>query len=214
MPKPEFDIVIEKNLAEVRHDVSSKSPRGRFYAGLFFIAILIASPSIFLFEPGKHNRPSMWQDILISPIDSSGFIFPICLLFLYFAVMGFVTFRYLFAAYPSDETMRCDSSTLTVSKVAWFDTSNSHWKTWSFSLNEVTEIKYGVIASAKQTSIRGLRFRAQGKTWKILPGLEAPEAVEILKALMEMGARVIYDTKLEVKAAKVLKDRAVYGPWT
>ena len=109
--------------------------------------------------------------------------------------------------------MRCDPSTLTISKVAWFDTSNSKWKTREFPLSEVMELRYGVIASAKQTSIHGIRFRVWGERQKMLPGLEAPEAAAVLKALREVGARVIDDPELEVKAEKILKDRAVFGPW-
>ena len=79
---------------------------------------------------------------------------------------------------------------MTISKVPWLDVRNSHWVTHTYSLHDISQIRFGVIASAKGSSMRGLRFLASGKKQKVLPGLKAPEAKEILKALKALGADV------------------------
>jgi len=199
MLQQEFNIVITESSVDVRHDVSSKSPKGRFYVGLFFLAFLILVICGVIFLPGKHGAPSMWHDVSTSPINSAGFIFPLSLVLLGAIFMGCVATRYLLAAYPSDETVHCDRSTLTVSKVPWLDVRNSKWTTRSYSLRDVSHLRFGVIASAKGSSIYGIRFVAAGKKLKVLPGLEAPEAAEILQGFKALGADVVDDPKLSKK---------------
>lgn len=208
MVQQEFNIVITESSVDVRHDASRKSPKGRFYMGLFFLAVLILVACGIVLLPGKHGTPSMWYDISTSPINSADFIFPLSLVALFVVFMGYVTKRYLLAAYPSDEAIHCDRLTLTVSKVPWLDVSNSKWTTRSYLLRDVSQLRFGIIASAKGASIYGIRFVADGKRQKVLPGLEAPEAAEILKALRELGANVVDDPKLSKKVETTLGRRS------
>ena len=207
MLKQGFEIVITESSIDVRHDVSSESPRGRFYAGLFFLALMTLLLCGLIFLPGKHGRPNMWHDFSTSPIDSEDFILPLSLILLFATGSGYIATRYLLAAYPSDEAIHCDRSTLTVSKVPWLDASNRTWRTRSYPLGEVSKLRFGIIASAKGSSIYGIRFVATGKDQKILPGIQAPEAAEILKALAILGADVVDDPKLPQKVEEALSKR-------
>jgi len=204
MPEKEFDIVITENSVDVRHDVSSESPKRRFYAGLFFLMLIILGACVLVLLPGKHGRPNMWHSLSSSPIDSADFIVPLSLVLIFVIWMSYVGTRWLLAAYPSDEALHCDRSTLTVSKVPWLDAGNTRWITRSYPLMDISRIRFGVIASAKGSHIYGIRFLAAGKKQKVLPGLEAPEAAEILKALTTLGADVVDDPKLSKKVERAL----------
>ncbi len=207
MTQREFKVVITESSVDVRRDVSSKSQKGRFYMGLFFLAFVILTICGLVFLPGKHDAPSMWHDISTSPINSGDLIFPLSLVLLFAVSMGFLATRYLLAAYPSDEAVHCDQSTLIVSKIPWLDVSNSKWTIRSYPLKDVSQLRFGIIASAKGYSIYGICFVAEGKTQRVLSGLEAPEAAEILRALKELGADVVNDPKLSKKVEATLRRR-------
>ncbi len=101
------------------------------------------------------------------------------------------TKRYVTLAYPSDETFRCDRSTLSIARVRWLDIRNSHWDRWSHSLSDVEGIQYRAIARLRVGSIYGLRFISGGKTRRVLPGLKPHDAEKILTALKALGADVL-----------------------
>jgi hypothetical protein len=105
MPEKEFDIVITENSVDVRHDVSSESPKRRFYAGLFFLMLIILGACVLVLLPGKHGRPNMWHSLSSSPIDSADFIVPLSLVLIFVIWMSYVGTRWLLAAYPSDEAL-------------------------------------------------------------------------------------------------------------
>jgi hypothetical protein len=207
MSQPEFEIAVRDGVIDVRHEVSKKSPRGRFYAGLFFLTVMVLALCAALFLPEKHGRPSMWHDLSTSPVDSSDFIAPLIIIFVVVGGSSWMCVRYLFVAYPSDETLYCDRSILRVSKVPWFDLRNAHWITRSYPLNEISEVRFAAIASLKNITIRGLRFVVSGKKLKVLPGLEAPEADQILKALEAFGVNVVGDPDMATKIAESLANR-------
>jgi hypothetical protein len=166
---------------------------------MFFIAIGALAICGLLFLPGKHSSPSMWHDLSSSPADSGDFIFPFILLLSFPVLMGFLLWRYTIFAYPSDETVHCDRSTLTISKVRWLDIHNSHWDTRSYALAGIADMRYQEIAYVKGGSIYGLCFIAAGKTERVLPGLKPREADKILKALKTFGADVPDDPTLSEK---------------
>ena len=96
-------------------------------------------------------------------------------------------------AYPSDESFHCDRSTLTISRVRWLDIHNKDWETRSYPLADIEKIRYQALASAKGSSIYGLRFLAGGKTQRVLPGITPRQADKVLKALKALGADVSDD---------------------
>lgn len=111
--------------------------------------------------------------------------------------MFFGTKRYVTLAYPSDERFRRDRSALIISRVPWLGLHNDSPVTSSYALAEVRGIRYGAITSLRGYSIYGLRFMADGKTRRILPGLKACDAEKILVALRSFGADVLDDSVLQ-----------------
>ena len=65
---------------------------------------------------------------------------------------------------------------------------------YSYPLADVSAFRFAVIVSAKGAAFWGLRFRPHGRKWA-LPGLEAPEAKQILTGLRALGADVPDDPK-------------------
>jgi hypothetical protein len=114
-------------------------------------------------------------------------------------LMLFGTKRYVKLAFPSDETFRADRSTLSVSRVRWLDVHSENWNTRSFSLTAVRDMRFQSIVNLKGGSIYGLRFVADGKTQRVLPGLKPRDAETILKALKSFGADVPDDLVLQRK---------------
>jgi hypothetical protein len=202
MTEPDFHVDINDQSVSVRLNVSGHSPRGRFYASIFFVAFLALAMCGLLFLPGKHGNPSMWHDLSSYPVDSGWFIFPMALLLGFPPLAGLLTWRYVVSAYPSDETFRCDRSTLTISRVRWLDIQNKHWDTRSYALADIVKMRYQAIARAKGASIYGLRFIAGGRTQRVLPGLKPREADKTLKAFKAFGADVPDDPTLSRKLAE------------
>jgi hypothetical protein len=188
----------------VRLDVA---PRARFYACIFFLAVGAIVICGLLFPPGKGNRPSMWHDLSSSPASSGNFIVPLILLLSAPALMGLLLWRYIMLAYPSAETFHCDGVALTLSKVRWLDIQNKHWDTRSYPLAEIAEMKYQAIARAKGRSVYGLRFIADGKVQRVLPGLKPSEADRILTTLRAFGADVRTDPTLSRELADEVRTR-------
>ena len=200
MPEPNFHVDINDGSVSVRLNAS---PRGRFYASIFFIAVLALMICGLLFLPGKNGSPSMWNALSSSPVNSGDFIVPSIIVLGCVALVVLLSWRYVISAYPSDETFYCDGRMLTISKVRWLDIHNEHWDTSSYAVPEVVNMRYQAIASARGTSIYGLRFIAGGKTQRVLPGLKPREADKILKVLKSFGADVPDDPKLLKKLAEI-----------
>ncbi len=198
MSEPDFNFEINERLVSVR--LNGTSPRGRFWAFIFFfIALPALGTCALLFLPGRNGSPSMWQDLSSSGPD----IFACILLLSAPPFMLLLIWRYAVSAYPSDEVFRCDGSTLTISKVRWFDfQNNDNWSTRSYALPEIETMRYKAIASARATSIYGLWFKAGGRIERVLPGLEPREADKILKAVKRFGVNVPDDPKLLRKLAE------------
>jgi len=199
MPDQEFQIEITDQLVFVRLDVSTRSGKTRFKALACYACITVLLMSAVTFFPGKHNSPSDCQALSTSPVCSSEFLIPLFLLLSFPVAIFLGTKRYVMLAYPSDETFRCDRSTLTLSKVRWLDTHNCHWDTCSFPLAEVQEIRFQAIASLRGGSIYGISFLAGGKKRRVLPGIKPRDAEKILNALKTFGTHVLDDPALQRK---------------
>jgi hypothetical protein len=186
MPEQQFHIEATNQSVYVRMDAG----RTRFFALASFVCLAVLGICALLFLPGKHGDPSMWHDLSAGPAGSAGFLTRLALLLCSPLFMVVTTKRYVMLAYPSDETFRCDRSTLSISRVRWFDVDNHRWDTQSYSLVEVRGIRYGAVASLRGYSIYGLRFEAGGRTQRILPGLKPRDAETLLAKLKAFGADV------------------------
>jgi hypothetical protein len=196
MPDHEFHFEVTNEYVYVRRNVSGKT---RFLALAFFSGIMIIFMCLLLIMPGKHGAPSMWHSMSTAAFGSFGFLFPFFLLLCFPLLILVGTKRYVRLAYPSDESFRCDQSTLCIARVRWFDIHNEHWESSSFALSDVQEIKYKAIASLRGMTIYGLRLKAGGKTLRILPELKPVDAERILLALKALGADVPDDPVVSSK---------------
>jgi len=206
MADGDFSISITEDVVEVRHTPSESSPHGK---ALGFVAV-VGSPLLMtvglLFLPDKHGS-NMWSDMLKASFDSSDFIVPLALLAGGSAFLTWTTYLYARAAWPSDETFRCDREAITISRVPWLDFRNHTWRTHIYPLRDAHRIRFAIIGILKGTAFYGLRFDARGRRWT-LPGLEAPQAQAILTGLKALGADVPDDPKLDkrVKESLSLQD--------
>ena len=116
------------------------------------------------------------------------------------------------AAWASDETFHCDRESITIKRIPWLDFPNRGWRTYTYPLADVNAIRFAVIASAKGSAFWGLRFRAHGRKWA-LPGLEAPEAKQILTGLRALGADVPDDPRLAKRIKEALEMRFGDTSW-
>jgi hypothetical protein len=203
----DFTVSINKDFVEVRLQPSSRSPRAKLGGAIFSMSIVIVVLCALLFLPGKNNAPSMWQDMADANIESGSFQAALVMLIVVGVFLGWLAFRWSVAAWPSDENFHCDRTTLTISRVPYLDFRNRTWKTRSYALRDITKFRFAVYVSAKGSSIYGFCFYENDTGHKILPGLEAPEALNILKALQSFGVDVVLDDKLRKKAAKALEQR-------
>lgn len=185
-----FKMEVTNQSVTVHLNASKKSPRGRLYWGVFFVALWIAALCLLIFSDGKHGGPSMWHAFETNPVNSQDFIAPLVILLCISALFVLMNWRYVVMAYPSDETFYCDRSTLKISKVRWLDIHNKDWQTRSYPLDGVKGITYRAVARSRGTAIYGLRFRAAGRSERVLPGLGTHDAGKILKAVKAFGGNV------------------------
>jgi hypothetical protein len=207
MASNDINISIKPDLVEVQLSPSASSPHAKLGGAIFSVIMVILVLCALIFLPGKHSQQTMWRDMSNAPIDSSAFLVPLTGLILGCVFMGWTGFRWSAAGWPSDETLRCDHTTLTISRVPYLDFRNRKWKTKSYLVSDIKNLRFAVYASAKGSSIYGLRFRSDDGGHKILPGLEAPEAKDILTALQHLGVDVVLDDKLQKKAGEALEKR-------
>jgi hypothetical protein len=132
----------------------------------------------------------MWHDLATHPVNSQGFVIPLVILLGTSALVVLISWRYVVMAYPSEETFYCDRSTLTISKVRWLDIHNADWRTRSYPLDAITGINYKAVARIRGGAVYGLRFKAAGRSERVLPGLGAHDAGKILKAIKALGVDV------------------------
>jgi hypothetical protein len=194
LAEPTFKVAITNDSVTASLDVSSHSPRTRFYAGSGYFLLALVADCAFFFVPRKHGRPSMWHYLSSSSVVESGNSTVAVLLLLAVPLFMYITCRrYIWAAYPLDEKPYCDGSTLTISKIRWLDFRNADWRSRRYALTDVSDIKYCRVARLRGSSIYGLRVIAKGRRERILPGLDEPSGEKILSALKALGGKVSDD---------------------
>jgi hypothetical protein len=207
MPPSDFTISIKQDSVEVQLNPSASSPYAKLGGAIFIVSMLVLGLCALLFMPGKHNQPGMWHNMSNAVSTHQTSWFPSTLLVLFAVFMGWLGFRWSAAAWPSDETLRCDHTNLIISRVPYLDFRDRTRKTKSYLASDIENLRFAIYASAKNSSIYGFRFRANGKNHKTLPGLEAPEAQNILMALQRLGVDAVLDDNLQKKVGKALEKR-------
>lgn len=211
MAHSDFSISISETAVDVSYTPSEREPRGKLFGLIFTISMLVLMACAVLFLPGKHGDPSMWHDLTSDP-PASLMLFILVVIVPLIGLFSWQGFRYARAAWASDEIFHCDRAGITIRRIPWLDFSNRTWRTYTYPLSEVSAIRFAVIASAKGRAFWGLRFRAHGRKWA-LPGLEAPEAKEILAGLKALGADVPDDPKLDKRIKETLEMRFGDTSW-
>jgi hypothetical protein len=211
MAHSDFTISITNDAVDVSFTPSTSKPRGKLYGLIFTVSMLVLMVCAVLFLPEKHGNPSMWHDLTRDPPGS--FLFFIMIVMVPFiGLFSWQLFLYSRAAWASDETFHCDREGITIKRIPWLDFSNRTWCTYTYPLSEVSAIRFAVIASAKGRAFWGLRFRSRGRKWA-LPGLEAPEAKDILRGLKALGADVPEDPNLDKRSKETLEMRVGDTSW-
>jgi hypothetical protein len=211
MAQSDFVISISKEAVDVSYKPSASEPRGKLFGLIFTISMVVLMTCAVLFLPGKHGNPSMWHDLTSNPSGPLAF-FILIVIFPLIGLFSWQGVRYARAAWPSDETFFCDREVITIKRIPWLDFSNRTWQTYTYPLSEVSSFRFAVIASVRGRSFWGLRFRSHGRRWA-LPGLEAPEAIEILSGLRALGVDVPEDPNLDKRIKEVLETRSGDTSW-
>ncbi len=200
----EFEINLTDDAVDVTLNASAQSPHAKLGGIIFVVCMSLCVPAFLLFVPDKYG--TMWHDIT-APRTPSDRVVALACVIAAFGLVWLLCLRWAAAAWPSDERFHCDRNILTLARVPLLDFKNRKWESSSFPLGTVSKIRYAVYASAKGSSIYGLRFLVDGRRHKVLPDLEAPEAQKILSALQHLGADVLLDNDLQKKVDEALANR-------
>jgi len=203
-PVPTFKIDIQTGSVDVRLDAATASPRRRFFIGAFCLILVLFVDGVGIFGRAKSGGPTLAQDVARGALNSPSFLIFAAIMIGWHIVLFFILRRSLQGFYPVNETFHCDASTLTISKVKWFDTTNTQWSSRTFPIGRIVQVRFATIASDRYRSVSGLRFRVDGEKFKVLPGLQPRQANKILDALQDLGV----DIKETYRSKKRMPTRA------
>jgi len=96
------------------------------------------------------------------------------------------------ALFPAGESLTCDKDTLTISRIPGY-VLDGRWTSKSFPSKEIKQLAWGVVHWSRYGGTTGLIFYVDGKKKKILNGLEAPEAEQVLQGLTTLGIDTVHD---------------------
>jgi hypothetical protein len=196
-----FDITITPDSVDARQDDSTTKPGANRRDGIFLICGAIFVFSFMMFG-SRHRMPNAWNNLTNSHWPSFDFVLALFMAILATGLSGSLFLNGVRRFFPLGAWLHCDRSTLTISKVPWFNLQGQ-WKSQSFPTSNVAEFKFCVT----EQNLYGFRFRAGDCKYEIFIGLEAPEADEILKGLQRLGVDVVRDPSIQEKIDKTQSDR-------
>ncbi len=198
-----YEIDITTNSVDVKQD-DSRSIKTRAYVSIPIIAFAVALLCFVMFT--SHNGYSAWWDLGNLPRNSSDFQDALMAAFVATGLLGSFVLLGVRTFCPSGETLHCDRSTFTVSKIPWMNFSG-RWKTQSFPITEISQSQFAVVQSGKGRSLCGICCLANGKKLKLFAGLEARGASHILRGLENLGAGVVHDPGMLTNIQETLRER-------
>jgi hypothetical protein len=200
-----FQIEIKADSMEAS---SSESAHGNSRRPGVNLAVMGFGVLMFLWLTFRVDRYgyTLWRYLAVYPHNSSTYKDNVFGLVMGAILCGMFFLAGLRAFFPSGETMHCDRSTLTVSKIPWIS-FNGRWHTREFVLSEVTELCFGVLQSGRGDSIYGIRFVYACRKQKMLAGVTAPQAYKILSALKSLGADVPAHHDMRYVVREALRDQ-------
>jgi len=152
--------------------------------GLFFMYATI-------FSHGK--KPGLLTGILDNPelFNSNVELFwvNIIAIILLFLTFGWITIFGFRCFFPFGDSLHCDHSTFTISKIAFWSFGD-RWNVQSVLPLDVSQARYDVFQTGRGGKTYGIRVDIRGKSWKIFAGIDASEAELILHGLNRMGVNV------------------------
>lgn len=183
-------------------DVQWRGPAKFRVFGGFVVAISMAEIYFAIFGHGRDRGP--WADLLSSDpgsprFGSIAFESAVLLLFVLFFLATGV--RYLL---PFSETLHCDCSTVTWSRIPWLSFGN-RWITRSTPFAEIVGASYAVVYKSKD--IHGIVLETYDNSWKMFWQIESPEANRILHGLKKLGVNVEHDSEMRASIRETMRDR-------
>jgi len=201
-----YEIDVTKDSVELKRDSSTVSLDERIVPGLLSIGFAIVMFCAMFFLPGKHNRPSVWEDLTYYRWPSSDFVAALIETIFAATLWGLMTLFGLRQFFPSGEELYCDRSTLTLAKIPWYNLLGQ-WNKHLFPIDTISELTYAVVSSGRYGDTYGIRFFAKDKGKKTFAGIEAPEADMVIKGLKSLGVNVIEDQDMSAKIDEALRKR-------
>ena len=199
-----YEIGVTADSVDVKRDDSRRSIRVRAYGSIGIIAFAVVLFYFIVF--GSHRGYSTWWNLTNEPGSSGDFLNSLIAFVVASGLSGFLLILGLRNFFPSGERLHCDRSTFTVSKIPWFN-FHGKWTRHSFSIAEISQLRFAVVRSSRGNSLCGICCFAHGKQQKLFAGLEAPEASRILRGLKNLGADVCSDPDMLTKVQETLRER-------
>ncbi len=148
------------------------------------------------------------KDLVPLDVWSYSSNWPLLLAITFFA--GSLLWGALRSLFPSGESLTCDRSTLTIGRIP--NTSlRGRWNSRRSQSMRSKRLQFAQVRYSRYGGVTGLRFKADGKTKKILAGLESPEAAKILDALVSFGVNVVRDPAMPMMVDMALSRRKRWG---
>lgn len=137
-----------------------------------------------LLSPHSHSGGS-----IVDPVLAIAFV---CALLFFVLAALFVTVR---SAFHSGESLTCDRTTLTAGRIPIWN-FRGNWQYESFSVASIEQAHYGIVHIREYGGGMGIVFTSGARSIKLLEGLEAPEANQILDALRNLGVNIVKDVAM------------------
>jgi len=201
-----YEIDITKDAVEVKQDSSMNPMSSRLVPCVLSVGVAIFLFAITIFGPGKHDRPSVWQDLKYYAWPSSDFTAALVMVIAMGTLSLLLILFGLRQLFPSGTELHADHATLTVSEIPSYSL-HGKWKSWSYPLSSISDFKFAVTRTGRGSVFYGFRFIADGDKRKMFTGMEAPEADKILNGLKALGVEVIDDPDMQTKIKETLTTR-------
>jgi hypothetical protein len=187
-------------VTEARVNVRTSDVQPRFNLATIFAALFLwglgayilaqVIPALVYMLSMPHNY-DFWTWLLISVMLWVGLVF---------------VWRGFRDMFPSGESLVCDGTTLTLGHIP-DHVLNGRWEFQKFPTESVRQVSFGTVRVSRYGGIPGLIFTAEGKKKKVLAGLEAPEADQVLNGLSHLGVDTVHDAAMPMMIEMVMSRR-------
>ena len=201
-----YDVKVRADSVDAKWDSSYRSIPLRVFGSIAMGVLAVTWMYLAVFRP--HDGYTAWWAFRHERVSSRYFIEAAIATLFHLIFSGFLLALGVRSLFPSGEKLHGDRSQLIVSKIPWVS-FRGQWTTHAFSLAEISQMQYGVLrrGTARDPSVYGIRFLANGKVQKIIRRIEAPEASHLLRGLERLGFDVRHDPNMLARIQETLGDR-------